>query len=259
LPFIEQQPLFDLGVGLTGADRFAALGQRDATVLDLTNCPSRRDGGPYPNRAWGPAYSGTGTGTAGTYTAAQSARCDYAVSVGDETNFDGRCQGISPSQYNVSIAGFPPTSKQFTGVSFCGTAVKLRQITDGLTNTIALGERWVPVEVYEDQVHWDGDDWSQYTGFQDDMVRSTYYDGRIVTHVPRADREGVASLGTIAGQSTIPRELFGGPHPGGCLFSRCDGSVDNVEFEVDPEVFRQLGHRGDGGLPKVQPGPGPRQ
>jgi hypothetical protein len=253
LPFIEEQALYDMGRGTTGPTRVALLQKRDSTPVAIMNCPSRRSGGPYPRVGGGDALSGNGTGLAGRYPMTQPARGDYAVNVGDETDFDGRCLDIAPDQYNAPRDGrFPPSSDVYSGVSFCGTAVKLRQITDGLSKTIALGERWIPAPTYENNQPWGADDWGMYVGFQDDTVRSTFYDGRDVSHVPIADTTDVRSIKGVTGIEHIyARELFGSVHPGGCIFSRCDGSADLIAFDIDPEMFRQMGDRRDGGIIKV--------
>src|SRR5690349_17246307 len=51
LPFIEEQQLHDMGmgVGANGSDatRKALFAQRDQTVIKTMVCPSRRNGGPY--------------------------------------------------------------------------------------------------------------------------------------------------------------------------------------------------------------------
>jgi prepilin-type N-terminal cleavage/methylation domain-containing protein len=268
LPFIEQTQLHDMGKGLTGAARFAALTQRDGTPLDIANCPSRRTGGPYPRAQVGTSrssLSGNGTGTASNYEVKLFARSDYAASVGDppddgvyNSDFDGHCLSISPNQYNTLREGFPPSLSAFTGITFCGTAVKLRQITDGTTNTIALGERYLFVEHYDgvtvNNEDYPADDWSMYAGFQDDLVRSTYLKAvanpsqapATPTHLPRSDNEEVVD-------QAIARRIFGGPHPGGVLVSMCDGSVTLVDFDIDGETWRRMGDRRDGGEFKEPP------
>jgi hypothetical protein len=82
------------------------------------------------------------------------------------------------------------------------------------------------------------------------MVRSTYYDGRTPTHIPRPDTASITDIASSV-DDIIPRELFGSAHSGGCLFSLCDGSINYVTYDVDPEVFRQMGHRSDSGETKV--------
>jgi prepilin-type N-terminal cleavage/methylation domain-containing protein len=243
LPFIEEQALYDMGRSVKGAARIPLLAQRDATPLAIANCPSRRKGGPYPGYP-DKSVSGAGDGTSLQYDAPRQARSDYAANVGDELDFDGRCQKISPEKYGQTKPGFPPTLKEFTGISFCGVAVRSRNITDGLSKTIVIGEKYVPIDAYETGA-WIADDWSMYAGFQDDLVRSTFYDGRTPDHIPLKDGD----------QSSLPdsikRELFGSAHPGGCLLATCDGSVSQVGYDVDAEAFRQMGHRADGGTIKV--------
>jgi prepilin-type N-terminal cleavage/methylation domain-containing protein/prepilin-type processing-associated H-X9-DG protein len=245
LPFIEQQAIYDKGQGTTLAARAAELAARDAMTVAIANCPSRRTGGPYIPTAFGmlAPISGDGTGKAFGYQVTLSARSDYAVNVGDEFRFDNKCLNLSPNEYGLDVPGFPPQISEFTGVSFCGTAVESRNISDGLSNTIALGEKWVPAANYTDGL-FEADDWGMYTGFQDDMVRSTYYNGSAATHTPRNDAE-ILTL-----SSDIKRELFGSPHPGGCQVSMCDGSVRLLEYEIDAEAFREMGHRADEGAVK---------
>ncbi|MCO6044190.1 DUF1559 domain-containing protein [Aeoliella sp. ICT_H6.2] len=262
LPFIEQQALHDMGQGSTGATRIAQLQQRDATPIGVANCPSRRKGGPYPYPHGGSAITGSGDGGVMNYTYTQAARSDYAVSVGDEVDYDrsgnSRCRSVTPDNYirETFPAGFPPSLQDFSGVSFCGNAIKSRSVTDGLTNTIALGEKWVPASDFETGLY-KGDDWSQFIGFQDDMVRSTYYVGvsktgvpRAATHLPRSSNETLDEVVAEVGEFAA-REIFGSSHPGVCLFSMCDGSVTGVEFDVDPEVYRRMGARNDDGQPKI--------
>ncbi|MGL4512377.1 MAG: DUF1559 domain-containing protein [Lacipirellulaceae bacterium] len=256
LPFIEEQQLHDMGVGVTPPSaRKLLLAQRDATPVAVANCPSRRSGGPYPTQFPQP-LSGDGTGQASKYNVRETARCDYAASVGDTRDFDAVCINIGPRGYSATInpAVFPPKLSTFTGISFCGTAVKLRQVTDGLSKTVAVGERFIPVKFYAPSLAVDGmwaaDDWGQFVGFQDDTVRSTYYDGMTASHVPVADTDPTPTTTPPPPSAAINlrgRELFGSAHPGGCLFGFLDGSATSVPFDVDVEVFRQMGHRADGG------------
>lgn len=244
LPYVEGQNVYQMGAGLIGRARTAALLVRDATPLAVANCPSRRDGGPYPYLHGQPALTGNGTGGVIEYTFTQAARCDYAVNVGDETNFDSRCIEISPQDYNTAVPGFPPGFDAFSGISFCGNAVPSRAVTDGLSRTIAIGEKWIPTDHY-DTGTWKGDDWAMFVGFQDDTVRSTYYNNRDADHVPQSDSANLSDQNAV-----VRRELFGGPHSSGCLVSMCDGSVTLASFDIDPEVFRQMGHRTDEGKAK---------
>jgi len=56
-----------------------------------------------------------------------------------------------------------------------------------------------------------------------------------VDHPLRQDRPGTADTWA-----------FGGPHPAGCQFVLCDGSVRAVSFSIEPLVHARLGNRADG-------------
>jgi hypothetical protein len=260
LPYIEQQALHDMGAGATGEPRKKLLQERDATPMKVANCPSRRNGGPYPYPHNQDAITGDGAGGVFQYKFIQAARGDYAANVGDETDFDLDCRAISPADYvkGTYPAGFPPTLDEFSGVTFCGRAVPSRTITDGLSHTIVLGEKWMPDADYATGL-WQGDDWALFVGFQDDTVRSTFYTGvsaagvpRKATHLPRSTNETrelvEADVGVL-----VSRELFGSSHPGVCLFSMCDGSATGVGLDVEAEVFRRMGARNDGDVTKIAP------
>lgn len=269
LPFIEEDILHDMGSEETNKTRRRkAYEKRDSTTIKTMNCPSLRNGGPYapvpgyPGGAHSGAMSGDALGKPLSYNQTLVARGDYAINGGDATDYDtgdDGCTSISPKSYSPK-AGFPPSTSAFNGISFCGVAVKLKQITDGLSKTIALGERYIPFAVADGSQGFKADDWSMYTGFQDDTVKSTYYAGKDLlsgddtepTHLPRSDSQSLESveqsIDNAGGDGErMAREIFGGPHPGGCLLSMCDGSVSLISFDIKPEPYRQMGHRADDG------------
>lgn len=263
LPYMEQQALYDMGSGKTGAARFAELQVRDSTPLPAINCPSRRAPQSYIRNPATQAVSGDGTGAAKPYDMPEAVKNDYAINIGDmsgtdpNTGFDSRCLTIAPNNYDKASwsSEFPPSAQEYNGISFCGTAVKLRQITDGLSNTLALGEKFIFTQVYNEGRFWRADDWGPYVGFQDDTARSTYYNGLIPTHLPQQDTDNLTSLTktSLEGQfdHLVPAEIFGSPHSGGCNFSMCDGSVTLINYDIDAEAYRQMGDRADGGTAKV--------
>jgi prepilin-type processing-associated H-X9-DG protein len=69
------------------------------------------------------------------------------------------------------------------------------------------------------------DDWSMYSGHQDDNHRVTHVSAR-----PLRDRPGLTN-----------RISFGSAHASGFQVAMCDGSVRSIEFAIDPEVHRRLG------------------
>jgi hypothetical protein len=40
---------------------------------------------------------------------------------------------------------------------------------------------------------------------------------------------------------------IGSAHPAGVHVSRGDGSVDTIEYGIDPQILNQMAHRNDGG------------
>jgi hypothetical protein len=73
---------------------------------------------------------------------------------------------------------------------------------------------------------------------------------RKATHLPRSTTDPLAAVVADVGD-VISRELFGSSHPGVCLFAYCDGSVQGVNFDVDPEAYRRMGARNDEGVTKI--------
>ena len=230
LPFLEEQPLRDMGRNATSdADKRRLLGQRDGRAVSSFNCPSRRPPIAYPNDLnFTPVNADRNS---------QHARADYAACAGGKGRSVERLCGAGPNSYQHAASGFRfPTIDLYDGISHCASEVKLRNVPDGLSKTYAVGERYIDPEHYFTGVlH--SNDWSMYVGIQDDIYRSTHYDPlRNVRRPPTQDTAGVQL-----------DENFGGPHPGGCQFVFCDGSVQNISFDVDLQVHSQYGSRDDGG------------
>ncbi len=236
LPFIEEQQIRDLGEGLNDHQKWPIFQQRDAMTISYLNCPSRRASMPYPN--------GLGHAPLNSRKSQLHARSDYAANAGDIEKLEDQCQTIFPSSIAEADAGklgWPPSQAEFNGTAYCGATVKLAAITDGLSKTYIVGERYINPNEYETGLD-HGDDWSMWSGFQDDLCRSTYYDP---TKNPNDSRVPV--------QDTPGAELaqrFGSAHPGGCNMAFCDGSVQLISYDIDPEVHRRNGNREDGGVAK---------
>ncbi|MGI9429966.1 MAG: DUF1559 domain-containing protein [Bythopirellula sp.] len=245
LPYIEQQQLRDLGTGLPSAAKRAQMAVRDATPVPALNCPSRRAARPYPNdHRFVPANS---------VVSEDHARSDYAACAGpidianktfsqirrEGTGVELPCRKIRPTSYDQydsgNAADWPPQPDLFLGVCFCGSTTQLRSVTDGLSKTFALGERHIDPLHYDDgKVH--DNDWSMYTGHQDDIIRmTTYWPSVQIDLTPTQDTPGLL-LG----------EQFGSAHPSGINMALLDGSVQFVNFGIDGEVFHVMGARADG-------------
>jgi prepilin-type N-terminal cleavage/methylation domain-containing protein len=231
LPFIEQQEIRDMGQGLPNNPKWAAFQQRDAVTISYLNCPSRRASVPYPN--------GSGHTPVNSRRSQRHARADYAANAGDILRLEDQCGHIYPpsvAAIDTPRPGWPPTLRDFNGTAYCGAAVKLSSVTDGLSKTYILGERYLNPDDYDTGLD-HGDDWSMWSGYQDDLCRSTFYDpGTGENRVPLQDTGG------------LPLDQhFGSAHPTGCHMAFGDGTVHLISYDIDPEVHRRNGHRHDGG------------
>lgn len=222
LPYYGQRSLHDLDKGLGGKAQTDAMRNRDGTALGLLNCPTRRAA-----RAWANAYYPTVPNHDGFDSPVQ-ARADYAACGGATRHCEvsgepnSYAQGDSPSFVW-------PAYNDFNGICYLRSQVRAGDVLDGLSNTYMLGEKSCDPSKYYSGMSV-GDDWSMYTGHQNDIIRSTF-----LGWTPLADKPGVDEP-----------ERFGSAHPSGCQFGLCDGSVRIVSYDIDAEIYRRFGQRDDG-------------
>jgi prepilin-type N-terminal cleavage/methylation domain-containing protein/prepilin-type processing-associated H-X9-DG protein len=236
LPYIEQQPLHDLGLGHPSesasdvAARVAANLLRVISPLTTFTCPTRRQPIVLPVICV-PLYCNGMTG--------HTSSC-YAANLGDTVDV---VWWWVPANYSAA-PGFAwpstgPSGHNIRGVCYCRSQVTMAMITDGASNTYLLGEKPVDPDCYTGN-HDGGDDWSMFSGHQDDIARSvgwpdaSYPSG----YFPLPPLQDTPGLNDYAG--------FGSAHSTGPNMSFCDGSVRSVSYTIDPEVHRRLGNREDG-------------
>ena len=215
LPFLEQQALYDLG----GSPQ--KLIEQSRIPLSVLHCPSRRSAIAYncvPSVVF----------REGGYSPVVS-RCDYAANCGSGLRNQGnngipagpstRQEGLSPS--------FTWDPSDLTGVSFLHSEVMFRDITDGTSNTLMLGEKYLNPEDYQTGLD-GGDNENAFAGWNNDL-------NRVTGTIPLGDRRGTTN--TLA---------FGSAHSGIFFVAYCDGSSDGISYSIDRDIWRQLGHRADG-------------
>lgn len=139
-------------------------------------------------------------------------------------------QNLAKSDYS----GSQGTAENGMFVRYVTASISLAAVSDGLSNTLAVGESMVHRGFMEGGGGCCSDNESAYdSGWADDVIRSTNV-------VPGNDLSDTAlSSGLVDGR-------FGSSHVGGFHGLLGDGSVRFIQVSIDLTVFRRLGQRNDG-------------
>jgi hypothetical protein len=248
LPFLEEQAVHDIGLGITDSNlEKAPLAKLSGTPVATFYCPSRRPATAAPNRYPGAKYFNADY-------APTLAHSDYAANLGplfndviDSTQWLGgpssfvrADQGIGffkDSSFVDSTDGQKKSwMTKIRGVVFQAYEFKIKQITDGTANTYMVGEKYLMPEEYSlgpDDLpslnDW-GDDQSCWAGDDLDMNRDA--DDK---YTPLQDQSGLNDW-----------YRFGSAHPGVFQMAMCDASVRSISYDIDPVTHERLGDRRDG-------------
>jgi hypothetical protein len=103
--------------------------------------------------------------------------------------------------------------------------VRLVEITDGLSNTLLVGEKHVPIKE-----------------FGVGPLDSSAYNGDYPSCMTRGAGQGVG-LATVLDD---PGWKFGSYHMAVCQFVFCDGSVQGIHHNINPDTLFLLASRNDG-------------
>jgi hypothetical protein len=154
-----------------------------------------------------------------------AAKTDYAICAGD-VNIHAKPGPKSTSPEDV--ASYPwPAFMEMGGVSFIRSRVSLGQVSDGLSQTILIGEKHLASNHYHNGMS-RGDDQTMYLGDDADIRRWT-------SAPPVSDKIQADDI-----------EHFGGPHVSVCNVVLCDGSVQGISFSISAPIFAGMGNRADG-------------
>lgn len=199
-------------------------------------CPSRARGGDLYADSWGGAGSQPYVNvTLPPPPPGQQFplvnRADYAACVGDGTDneHDGGPSKLDDPGYTFQTAGL------YTGVVYQHSQVTINMIKDGVSHTMFVGEKYLQLDHYTDGQD-PADNESMTTGFDNDYMRVTN-----INYPPAVDTPS-----TARNTPANPTKLFGSAHSSGfnCVF--CDGSVHNIDYEIDTKVYANIGNRADG-------------
>lgn len=199
LPFIDQAPLYK-----KFNDRLDYNEQRQEAVrspVPTYFCTSRRDMSTAPTLS--DASTGDQPGALG----------DYACSIGT-TGSDIFSNNFDP---------FPPNGAFRIGQANKG--IRLSDITDGLSNTLLVGEKNVPTGKFG-MLPWD----------------CSMYDGRQISCSARA----AGRRAPLAKTPQDTRVSFGSYHAGVCIFVFADGSVHALPVDIDLLTLEYLASINDG-------------
>jgi prepilin-type processing-associated H-X9-DG protein len=220
---LEQLGLHNLGKG--SANKMDLARQLTRTPLGVFNCSTRRPPMVYPN-----PYRGTFIAINATDNAASDnvvARSDYAACS------SGLNIGMGwPGPDSIAAAGtfsWPdsdPLVSGLNGVTFTHSEMKIREVVDGLSQTIYAGEKYLCPDQYHTGSD-PADNESTFCGWDNDNCRTSAV-------APQRDRP---SYGVY--------DYFGSAHSSICNFVFCDGSVHAISFTIDDITFSHLGDRRD--------------
>jgi len=185
--------------------------------LSLFTCPERRPSEPGPASSERRYFD--------FIVLKQCSKSDYAINGG--TYFDIRFSmfyGPTSLVDGDSDSYEWPDTSNVDGISFLRSTIRFGDLTDGSSQVLAVGEKWLGSTEEE----FNGDDQPLYAGDCLDIRRWS-------AAAPARDRH---ELGSYLG--------FGSAHDGGAGFAFCDGSVKTIPYYVDPRIFQKLCSRNDG-------------
>jgi prepilin-type N-terminal cleavage/methylation domain-containing protein len=248
LPYCDEDVLYQMGAKADALStvRKAANSIRIQTPVKIFNCPSRREAVAFDLGSYNyPHFS------APFFTdppAPKTVRSCYAVnggSIGYGPDYVPGNPG-TPSPWTLADGDAAPwqnvlalISKEFTGISNAGSMVRVRQITDGTTNTYAAGEKKISADNYLNGEN-GNDNETMFSGANADSI---CWSGGVNSwnglngYPPSPDRPGDASFGP-----------WGSAHVDIFNMVFCDGSVHGVSYEIDPTLHDRLSDRRDGQL-----------
>jgi prepilin-type N-terminal cleavage/methylation domain-containing protein/prepilin-type processing-associated H-X9-DG protein len=210
LPQIEESAIYASRDKTKRVDDEAnALAMR--TPIQIYACPSRRPAAAnrnFDNNDTPPPSTDLGVATLG----------DYAGNAGYEYT-----TGMEKVVADTFTTDLVDTTK--AGPIYSGSKINGRRVEDGLSNTLAVGERHIPpvdtTKPEDMQEYWQGD--------------TAFLPGDTPMTVLRGCAAGLAT-----GPDDPSREKFGGPHPGVVMFVYLDGHVAPVSDSIELETLKAL-------------------
>ncbi|MCA9184164.1 MAG: DUF1559 domain-containing protein [Pirellulaceae bacterium] len=229
LPYLAETSQYALG-GEETDESHRLIARRLAQPLSVVICPSRRGVRAYPV-AHNDMNCDSPFPLRGKLLITVAGRGDYAGSMGS------RYFNVMATSEGLSVR--PAENRSYSnGMFFIQSEVSDRHVTDGLSKTYLVGEKYLDSEQYETG-NGNGDCESMYAGFGLSNARAAGNSivGTSNNWLPM--RDGVGGN---------ERLVFGSAHPTCWFVVMCDGSVRAIGYDIDEQTHRQLSDRNDGGM-----------
>ena len=233
LPFLELNDLYEIGAGEPWAAKRRLLTKVASSPVAVYYCPSRRPASVYPyihglggcNSYW---VNMDMTGGAGSSSVI--GRTDYGGCAGDMI---GSCCDYGPCSLDAGDTyNFGSEARVSSGVIYRRSEVRQADVSDGLTHTYLIGERYMNPDSYADFIvgHYQCDD---------DQGWNMGYDFDINVWGQLKPMHDTPGFGTC-------ETRFGSVHAGGFNVVLCEGSVHTMSYSIDMQVHKRLANRKDG-------------
>lgn len=237
LPYIEEEPLYNLGKGQSATEKRLAGKMQSSTPVKLFYCPTRRRPTAFPYVYRWKYYNIDQPEVVG--------RSDYAANAGDfvccmgggpKTLEEGDSAPLQPAKGSKETIpkgayAWPRSDDLSTGVIYQRSAIRNADLSDGTTHTYLIGEKYLRPINYKNGKDL-GDDQGWNSGYVKDNERWTQLGKK---RDPRQDDDADGNT-----------ERFGSPHAQTMNFVFADGSVRPVAYTIDPKVHANFGNRADG-------------
>jgi prepilin-type N-terminal cleavage/methylation domain-containing protein len=244
LPFIEEGNLAALGKdgdpNTITPQQKQGVTQVVQTPLPMFICPDRRAAKIYPYS------SGSSHAPINFNLVLNAAKSDYAANAGQYWNFVIH-GGASSMQQGDDLGTWTGLQAAFNiypdfrwdGICYEGSEIRMKDVTDGSSKTMMLGEKFINSDYYESGQDY-ADNETMYEGADIDNLRRA---GKFPSDVLHVDNPPGVILGLPYG--------FGSAHFAGIYSVFCDNSVHLISYDVDQDVFVSLGNKSDGGTVNI--------
>ncbi len=254
LPFLEDGAVFQIGAGLSEADKARALLRQKTTPIPTFYCPSRRS----PELSYGPESSINSVDPGDDLVA----KTDYAANGGSIAPPEGIGITWEPRADLSCLDSYPDcgwesyTKEKISfldGVFQPRFPVEFREIPDGLSNTAMIGEKYLRFDLIDDnnyRLNTCVDNNSLYQGYDWDVIRwVNSAAGQPIRRAPRLDYQPKPDSFNDIDTCAV---RFGSAHPSVFNVVFCDGSVQSIAYDVDMEALELQFRRNDEGASRIQ-------